>query len=444
MPTTTSIASLNAELDSIVIARSQLDADAQDLQDTFVRCAFSMRGKPWPYRLRPLLLPSAVASDLLSVAEEIVSLLEHAAADYLAGEQRIRSFFHWLEPFAEFISTVTPTGRLVEIARLDGTIDSAGTFQLFETNTACPSGFSQTGWAYRAWQLTDTARQYLARTGAPLDTPMTADPALFGSHLSAFAGGDPIAVVTLPSGYPYEIPAIEYTCGQVGSNVVSAGAGDITVSGTATKAGHRRVGAMYLKMAPEHLLNGDALDGLRLAVATTPTIASFVAGLVAESKAVLAWLWSTIDDQPPRQRTLIQQHIPWTCVLDRSPIRHPSHGRALPVELALNYQKQFCIKPAAGTQGEGLMLGHDTDSDAWTRTINRVLGGTEPFVLQEHIPMFATRHRSDTDDVLQPHNTDLHMYVLGGTAIGFGARSKSSSPVNVWAGGSWLPVAVVA
>lgn len=199
-----------------------LATDAATLAEYFEARRFAMRHKPWPLFARPLALPSAVAGEVATTAARMHRLLEWVIDRYLAGDPEVVGFFGWLQPFHHLIVQDCAYRPRAQLARFDGALAADGKFRFFENNTACPSGYAQNGIVNLLWRATESA-QLLLDGYAVADTPHTTDPAAFGRHLLGLGDGasGTVGLVTLPSGYPYELPAIDYVIREAGGRSVS-------------------------------------------------------------------------------------------------------------------------------------------------------------------------------------------------------------------------------
>lgn len=174
------------------------------------------------------------------------------------------------------------------------------------------------------------------------------------------------------------------------------------------------------------------------------TAASYASD-VAHSKRLFAFLtherWQR--ELSPAQRALVDAHVPWTRMF--VPGKTQFEGRRSDVkELALAERERFVLKPAEGYEGQGVLLGPQTDPAAWRAEVERRYGGAH--VIQEIV-------RAPLRSLLLPQGRAvrevsrwLHLgqFVIGGQLAGFLARTSEDLVLSAGSDERTLPCLVLA
>jgi hypothetical protein len=147
------------------------------------------------------------------------------------------------------------------------------------------------------------------------------------------------------------------------------------------------------------------------------------------------------------ERELIQQHVPWTRVVED--VRSDYHGES--IEL-LNYirknREQLVLKPSDEYGGMGVTLGWEVDAKSWDTSLEQALPGGKLaeahgcWIVQERIPI--SRREFPTIGIggrvkFQNMLVDFAPYLFRGKMAGFLTRLSSSGLANVTSGGGQIP-----
>jgi hypothetical protein len=139
-------------------------------------------------------------------------------------------------------------------------------------------------------------------------------------------------------------------------------------------AGGAPVDGVFRLFVPNRVTPSAGVDALEagLAAGTVPMWVSAAAWLIANKRA-FAWLWEDAAALAPADRDLIQRYVPrtWSLTADL-------------LDRAVADRHGLVAKPADGSAGVDVLIGRETDADAWrdglTRAVER--GG---FILQEYV-----------------------------------------------------------
>jgi hypothetical protein len=140
----------------------------------------------------------------------------------------------------------------------------------------------------------------------------------------------------------------------------------------------------------------------------------------------------------------IHEHIPWTRGVEE---RKTTYG-GLPIDLIpfiLKYREQFVLKPNDDYGGRGIVLGWQTNTGGWEKSVEEAL--ETPFVVQERVPIPTEPYPSIIDERLQIYNRmlDTAPFIFHGDYVDGCLTRLSTDPLlNVSAGGgSTVPTFVV-
>ncbi|WP_018219523.1 hypothetical protein [Salinispora pacifica] len=134
------------------------------------------------------------------------------------------------------------------------------------------------------------------------------------------------------------------------------------------------VDGLFRLFVPNRLTPSAGADALEAAVraGSVPMWVSAAAWLLG-NKQVLAWLWADADALPTADRDLIHRYVPQTWLF----------GPDL-VEQAVADRHDLVVKPSGGSAGVDVLIGRETDADAWREAVGRFArqGG---FILQRYV-----------------------------------------------------------
>jgi hypothetical protein len=168
---------------------------------------------------------------------------------------------------------------------------------------------------------------------------------------------------------------------------------------------------------------------------------------ILHKKASLAVLSDERNSErfSPPEREAIDQHIPWTRVVEDRATRHQGESVDLLPYLS-DRREQFVLKPNDEYGGKGIVLGWEVDQEAWETALRRAL--QEPTVVQERIPLPTETYPMVSNGELsfEERIVDTAPFAFYGSIMdGVLTRLSTESLVNVTAGGgSSLATFVVA
>jgi len=147
------------------------------------------------------------------------------------------------------------------------------------------------------------------------------------------------------------------------------------------------------------------------------------------------------------EQELIQQHVPWTRVVQDTKTTHYGESVGL-LEYIRKHQKHLVMKPSDEYGGMGVTLGWEVDKAHWEQTVEQALPGGKGaqdhgcWIVQERIPMrrgefpFIGRdNKVDFRNML----VDFAPYIFRGRVAGFLTRLSATSLANVTSGGGQIP-----
>ncbi|MFG1891459.1 hypothetical protein ACGFIR_26755 [Micromonospora sp. NPDC049051] len=139
-------------------------------------------------------------------------------------------------------------------------------------------------------------------------------------------------------------------------------------------AGSTPVDAVFRLFVPNRVTPSAGVDALEagLAAGMVPMWVSAAAWLVANKRA-FAWLWEDADTLAPADRDLVQRYVPRTWSLTAELLDRAARDRV-----------GLVAKPADGSAGVDVLIGRETDPDAWRDGLTRAVG-RGGFILQEYV-----------------------------------------------------------
>lgn len=137
----------------------------------------------------------------------------------------------------------------------------------------------------------------------------------------------------------------------------------------------------------------------------------------------------------PRQKQAIQDHIPWTRVVEERKTLYEGKEVDLVPFLQRN-RERFVLKPNDEYGGSGVMLGWECSDEVWEDALQTAL--SRPFVAQEKVTIverpFPMWLNGSVD--ISPRFVDADPYCFNGVSVeGCMTRVSSLSLLNVTAGG---------
>lgn len=312
-----------------------------------------------------------------------------------------------------------------------------------EFNTGCPSGVVQIPKAINTWLETGWAKDIL--DGLALTPyPMLADEYAFARGLTELANCaeypvQAAAIVNFRDVFTNEVEWIVRSFRELGLESQLCDARSIRERSGKIWCAGQEYQLVYNKMAHRELLadpaTADYVQMFRHHGAYF--VSSLFAQSITENKAFLALLsdpsYEALFD--PAQRKVIDQHVPWTRVVE--PRRTTGiEGTAVDlVEYVSRNRGRLVLKPTSSTRGERVVVGPFVSDYEWENTVGTAL--TSRFVAQEYVPLPVM---SVPGASLGRVYVDLSFHVLAGRLIGFFSRCSPRPVVNMGAGGACVPV----
>ena len=138
----------------------------------------------------------------------------------------------------------------------------------------------------------------------------------------------------------------------------------------------------------------------------------------------------------------IRKTVPWTRILRRGKTTYGDWRFDL-LRFVCDNRERLVLKPATDYGGRGVMLGIETDQDAWEAAIEEHAERSD-FIVQEYVPipeeMFPTIDDGRVQMRLKRFN--INPYCIGGRYVGMMTRISDQAVINVAAGGGILPSVV--
>jgi len=143
------------------------------------------------------------------------------------------------------------------------------------------------------------------------------------------------------------------------------------------------------------------------------------------------------------ERGVIQQHVPWTRVVEDVKTDYRGKPIALLEHIRKN-RSNLVLKPSDEYGGTGVTLGWETDAKQWELAIEAALPaeGQGCWIVQERIamrrgefPYIGANNKVEWKDML----VDFAPYLFRGKLAGFLTRLSVSSLANVTSGGGQIP-----
>ncbi|WP_435109847.1 hypothetical protein [Nocardiopsis synnemataformans] len=128
--------------------------------------------------------------------------------------------------------------------------------------------------------------------------------------------------------------------------------------------------------------DGEPMGALEAAVEhdSTLLLAPALSHLYSNKK-VLAWLTERAPALPAHHRDFIEDHVPWTSVLEDRKVLRGGRERDL-LGMLESHKEEFIVKPAGGLGGAGVVIGHETTDTEWRELLTDRLTGE--YVVQEY------------------------------------------------------------
>lgn len=332
------------------------------------------RGEPY-FTLNALVIEPPSAAELVRATNRLAPVFAKAARAVAADVDRLVSFgFPWAA--AELLAQ-EPETPLV-LGRFDFVPDATGHWWLIEFNADTPSGL---------------------REGVALDrlihalAPGAGSTRTLSDQLGRRFSDQLVAAVTAPGGPAVERVGLVTDAGMVedlaqfvfthdliapalaerGIDVVLGDLDNLGRRGADLTLIGRPIQALYRYYPFEHLLGRSEFPAIYESIfAGRLRLLNGLRGLLAQNKALLAWIWQHRDGAPfnPDERAAIRDHIPPTVpILD------------LPADFDYRHS---VVKQVFGREGEEVYFGDRLTADDW-----RLCRRWRSYIVQERIDVPA-------------------------------------------------------
>jgi hypothetical protein len=446
------------ELDDAQLVRLADRGDAlfdelQAAEEGFLRSGRTFRNVDYPLAPRLLVVSAGLWHEAERLGRRMIEILERVIDRYLADEETRRFFM--LRPQAEELASLDPGyGRRIRISRFDTFLtDGFRRWQILENNTDCPAGTLFTGFVTAVVRSVPTLQQFLAGLPSLREDPIAGPEAFVRTLLGAFAefsqGDAPPGLTCLLQPDGRASPEVRELAKLLEARGLRAAVADprqlayrhgrLRLDGMPVDLVWNKINTVYFEQ-----LDGGAIAGLVEACRdrTVCHVNSFAARYVTESKLCLAFL-SDPRFRPgfgAEDRELLDAAIPWTRRLEDSVVSYGGETCDLR-ELALARQEELVIKAAYDIRGDGVTIGRAVPPAEWRQRIESCWG--RPFVLQEYVkpPELRVPRRGDAPATKR---FSLDLFMFDGQFQGFGSKMSEGEKLNLFQGGSKLPVLALA
>jgi uncharacterized circularly permuted ATP-grasp superfamily protein len=146
----------------------------------------------------------------------------------------------------------------------------------------------------------------------------------------------------------------------------------------------------------------------------------------------------------PDERQIIEQHIPWTALVEDGPVVRDGKRVGLLAHLR-GQRDHYVIKPNDEYGGTGVTLGWETSEAAWDAALTRAVAERDRgWVAQQRIAVRREVFPVCQADgvVMRDMLVDFAPYVFRGRLAGFLTRLSATGLANVTSGGGQVPAFV--
>jgi glutathionylspermidine synthase len=337
----------------------------------------------------------------------------------------------------------------IRVSRLDAFLHDYDV-KFLEFNTDSPAGMAWTDTLYEA--LRDNVE--LTRVGDVFDTGYTPVlPEVVQTLLDAYRAcrqtqpelpQTPRLAVVDVAGAPTaaEFRLVCRFAEQAGLEAVVATLDDLSYDGSQLMVGGAPAHLVYRRALVEALTEDSPLAVAareRRAVVVNPFRVH-----VAANKKILALLQDERFEHllTRREAETIRHTLPWSRILRRGRTTYGNWRFEL-LSFVCDNRERLVLKPATDYGGRGVMLGMETDQEAWEAAIDEHAERGD-FIVQEYVPipeeMFPTIEHGHVQMRLKRFN--INPYCVGGRYVGMMTRISDQAVINVAAGGGILPSVV--
>ncbi|HZU07718.1 MAG TPA: glutathionylspermidine synthase family protein [Chloroflexota bacterium] len=262
--------------------------------------------------------------------------------------------FPW--PVAEMLVHEPAAPWLSPIGRFDFLLDSHGEWRLLEYNCDTPSGVRETSGAERLLARLLDPRGAYRRLGSRLAARLRA---AFARLLQTAPRPVRRLGLVTDAGYAEDLAQLLFlreVLRDLGPELVLGDIDNLVVRRGRVYLLGRPVEALYRLYPIERLYGQPVFPGLLdAALAGRVLLLNPIAALLAQDKALLAWIWAHRQSGlfTPAQQRAIARHLPETYLITE-----------VPAELD---RRAFVVKEFFGREGEEVYLGEALDAADWER-----------------------------------------------------------------------------
>ncbi|HZR99304.1 MAG TPA: glutathionylspermidine synthase family protein [Chloroflexota bacterium] len=305
--------------------------------------------------LNALVVEPATLAQLVAATETLGRVFARATRAVQHDRPTLeRLGFPWA--VAEMLLHEPQAPLLSPLGRFDFLLDEAGEWRLLEYNSDTPSGVRETIGAERLIYRALAQRGRHVRLGAWLAARTRR---AFARLLAAAPRPVRRLGLVTDAGYAEDLAQLLFLREVLRPLGVDLALGDVDNLSVRRGRVHvvgREVQALYRLYPIERLYGHPVFAGLMdAALAGRVWLLNPVAALLAQDKALMAWIWARRDDPlfPPAERAAIARHLPETYLVTDTP---PGLDR-----------RAFVVKEFFGREGEEVYLGERIDDADWER-----------------------------------------------------------------------------
>jgi hypothetical protein len=419
-----------------------------EVEQWLVEHGFVYGERAIPFVIMPHFISPGQLRRLRDVVAAISPVLDRFCDAYCENAQ-LREELQ-LSPREDALMRIDPGfPQPIRVSRLDAFLHDYDV-KFLEFNTDSPAGMAWTDMLYEALRQ----KVELARVGDVFDTGYTPVlPEVVNTLLDAYRSAretrpqlpeTPRLAVVDVAGAP-TIAEFRLVCRfaeQAGLETVVATLDELSYDGSQLIVGGSPAQLVYRRALVEALTEDSPLAVAareRRAVVVNPFCVH-----VASNKKILALLQ---DDRfahllTRREAERIRNNVPWSRILRRGRTSYAGWRFEL-LSFVRDNRERLVLKPATDYGGRGVMLGMETDHDAWEAAIDEHAERGD-FIVQEYVPipeeMFPTIDHGRVQMRLKRFN--INPYCVGGRFVGMMTRISDQAVINVAAGGGILPSVV--
>ena len=327
------------------------------LRETAIRCLLydnTVAGERY-LGWNALALDRALLARLVAATEALGRVFARAARAVQHDPATLEELgFPWA--VAEMLANEPILPLLSPIGRFDFLLDETGEWRLLEYNSDTPSGVRETIGAERLLHARLPDRARFRRLGAGLATRLRR---AFARLLAAAPRPVRRLGLVTDAGYAEDLAQLLFLrelLRGVGPEIVLGDVGNLIVRRGRVLLLGQEVQALYRLYPVERLYGQAVFPGLvEAALAGRLLLLNPLAALLAQDKALLAWIWEHREAAifTPAERRAIVRHLPETYLVTRAP--------------ADLDRRAFVVKEFFGREGEEVYFGAGVSDEDWLR-----------------------------------------------------------------------------